>query len=116
MSISADSKSCLTRAFQDFFFLLFKLVIIAPAVFGSNPLEVNHVGFPGWAHGIGYAISATPILIIIGCAVYQMFQYKFDWVCICSRFQISSPWILLFLRKNYFNQTIATMITTDDIY
>jgi hypothetical protein len=56
------------------------LVIIATAVFGSNELIVNNVKYPGWAHGIGYIVSAIPILIIIGCAIMQAIKYKFDWV------------------------------------
>ena len=58
------------------------LVIIATAVFGSNELVVNNIKFPAWAHGIGYVVSAIPILIIIGCGIYQTIIYKFNWVCI----------------------------------
>lgn len=56
------------------------LVIIATAVFGSNELKVNNIPYPAWAHGIGYVVSAIPILVIIVCAIYQSFVYKFDWV------------------------------------
>ena len=34
----------------------------------------------GWAHGIGWIIALIPIGLIIGCAIYQMVIYKYDWV------------------------------------
>lgn len=58
----------------------FQLVIIATAVFGGNELIVNNTKFPGWAHGIGWAISMTPISAIVICAVIQAFKYNFNWV------------------------------------
>jgi hypothetical protein len=65
-------------------FLKIKLVIIATAVFGGNELEVNNIKFPRWAHGIGIAISALPIAIIILCALYQIYNHKDNWVILSN--------------------------------
>jgi hypothetical protein len=85
------------------------LVIIATAVFGSNELRVNNIPYPSWAHGIGYIVSAIPILIIIFCAIYQSFVYKFNWVFLIQ--------IRIFLiNNNYFFTLKKMLLNPDDSY
>jgi hypothetical protein len=55
------------------FGIIFKLIIIASIVFGSNPLEVNHIGFPDWAHGIGWVSS----IIFMKIACYHKPKFGF---------------------------------------
>ena len=56
-------------------------VIIATMLIQGKELSVNRITYPGWAHGIGWIITCIPFGLIIGCAINQMFIYKFDWVC-----------------------------------
>ena len=46
----------------------------------GRPLSVNRITYPAWAHGLGWIIVAIPLLLIFGCAIYQIHAYKRDWV------------------------------------